>query len=488
MTTRVAPCSPQRRPWVLAATILASAMAFIDGSVVTIALPVIRTDLDASLTEMLWVLNAYTLFLGALLMVGGGAGDRLGRRRVFLAGIALFALASLVCALAPNPTVLIAGRALKGIGAALLVPQSLAIISACYPSGERGHAIGLWAGASALTTALGPAVGGILMDLFNWRAAFWINLPLAALVLLLTLAFMPETRDHSVSGRPDWGGTLIAFLACGSLTLGLTWLTEAEGRLTLSLVLVGLGLAGLLAFFRFEANVKHPIAPTALFRSRAFTGTNLMTLLLYGALSGTMFLVPIDLIEYRGLTPTQVGLAMMPFGLIIGLLSSKAGKLGDRLGPRPMLLVGPTVVAAGVAGLALQLDNFWLGVELPLCIMALGMAIVVSPLTTTVMNSVSDARAGTASGINNTASRLAGLFAIAGAGACAARLFQTVNQSGQGQFGLFPDSDASSYEAIVSAYQLAYGGSLAMLAAGSLGAALIAAWLIPIKPGTKPEK
>lgn len=485
MTDRIGPCPPQHRPWVLAATILASAMAFIDGSVVTIALPVIRADLEASLTEMLWVLNAYTLLLGALLMVGGGAGDRLGRRRVFLAGTLLFALASLLCALAPSPEVLIAGRALKGIGAALLVPQSLAIISASYPEGERGHAIGLWAGASALTTALGPAVGGFLMDLFNWRAAFWINLPLAALVLLLTLAFMPETRDRSVSGRLDWGGALIAFLACGSLTLGLTWLTESEGRLVLSLALVCLGLAGLLIFFWYEGRAEQPLAPTELFRSRAFTGTNLITLLLYGTLSGTLFLVPIDLIEYRGLTPTQVGLAMMPFGLIIGFLSSQAGKLGDRLGARPMLLGGSLVVAAGVAGLAFQFDNFWLGVELPLCIMALGMAIVVSPLTTTVMNSVPDARAGTASGINNTASRLAGLFAIAGAGACAALLFQTVNQEEQGAFGLFPDSDASGFEAIVSAYQLAYAGSLVMLAAGALGAALIAAWLIPSKRATQ---
>lgn len=481
MTDRVEPCSPQQRPWVLAATILASAMAFIDGSVVTIALPVIRTDLDASLTEMLWVLNAYTLLLGALLMVGGSVGDRLGRRRVFLAGTLLFALASLLCALAPSSGMLIAGRALKGIGAALLVPQSLAILSASYPEGERGHAIGLWAGASALTTALGPAVGGFLMDLFNWRAAFWINLPLAAMVLLLTFAFMPETRDRSTSGRLDWGGTLIAFLACGSLTLGLTWLTESEGRLVLSLALVCLGLAGLVVFFWYEGRAEHPLAPTVLFRNRAFTGTNLMTLLLYGTLSGTLFLVPIDLIEHRGLTPTQVGLAMMPFGLIIGFLSSHAGKLGDRIGARPMLLGGSLVVAVGVIGLAFQVDNFWLGVELPLCIMALGMAIVVSPLTTMVMNSVPDARAGTASGINNTASRLAGLFAIAGAGACAARLFQSFNQAGQGKYGRFPDSNVSGYDAIVAAYQLAYAGSLVMLAVGALGAALIAACLIPAK-------
>ena len=472
---------PSQRPWILAATILASAMAFIDGSVVTLALPIIRTDLDASLAQLLWILNAYTLFLGALLMVGGGAGDRLGRRRIFSIGIWLFALASLGCALATNPTWLIIARALQGLGAALLVPQSLAIISATYPSGERGKAIGLWAGASALTTALGPAFGGVLMDLFSWRAAFWINLPLAVVVLWLTRRYMPESRDPDARGRLDWGGVLIAAAACGLLTLGLTVLTEGVtgSGLYASLMIVP-GLLGLVAFFFYEGRVNNALAPPALFQSRAFTGTNLMTLLLYGALAGVMFLIPIDLIERRGLSPSQVGLALLPFGLIIGLLSSRAGKLGDRFGPRPMLVIGAILVTLGIVGLIPQWSSFWLGVELPLCLMSLGMATLVSPLTTAVMNSVPDPRAGAASGINNTASRLAGLFAIAGVGACAAGLFRWFN-AGMGQFGLFPAPSDASYAATLEAYRWALGGSLSLMALCALGAALLAAWLIPGK-------
>ena len=486
--TGSAVCSPRHRPGVLAATILASAMAFIDGSVVTIALPIIRTDLDASLTQMVWILNAYTLMLGALLMVGGGAGDRYGRKRIFLMGTGVFAGASLACALAPNPEILITGRALKGVGAALLVPQSLAILSASYPPQERGRAIGLWAGASALTTAMGPAVGGILMDLFNWRAAFWINLPLSAAVLVLTLRFMPESRDPEAHGRLDTRGAVSAMLACGVLTLGLTWLTEADGNSTLSGVLILIGSVGLIGFFWLEGHTANALVPTALFRNRAFTGTNLMTLMLYGALSGTLFLLPIELIERRGLTPTQVGLAMMPFGLIIGLLSRRAGALGDRFGPRPMLLIGSALVGLGILGLAPMGRNFWWGVELPLCVMALGMATVVSPLTTAVMNSVPDARAGVASGINNTASRLAGLFAIAGVGALAAQLFQATLAVSEGRFGLFPEPGTDRYAAVIEAFHWAYGGGLIALAVCAYSATIIAAVTIPRRSGMSTDQ
>lgn len=441
---------------------------------VTIALPIIRTDLDASLSQMLWILNAYTLMLGALLMVGGGSGDRLGRRRVFLTGTGLFAGASLICALAPNPEVLIAARAVKGIGAALLVPQSLAILSAIYPPDERGRAIGLWAGASALTTAMGPAIGGFLMDVFNWRAAFWINLPLTAVVLILTVRYMPETRDPDARGRLDWLSALVAMLACGVLTFGLTWLTEADGNGTISSVLILLGVLAMIGFFRLERHRRHALVPMSLFSSRAFTGTNLMTLLLYGALSGTLFLVPIDLIERRGLAPSQVGLVMMPFGLIIGLLSRRAGALADRFGARPMLLAGPVIVGLGILGLAGLGDALSWGVIAPLCLMALGMATVVSPLTTAVMNSVPDANAGVASGINNTASRLAGLFAIAGVGALAAQLFQATVTIDNSRFGLFPESGTEHYVDVVDAFHWAYGGGLMVLALCAFSSAVIA--------------
>lgn len=475
----------RQRTWVLAATIVASAMAFIDGSVITIALPVIRTELGASLTQMVWILNAYTLMLGALLLVGGAAGDRLGRRRLFITGTAVFAGASIVCALAPTPGILIAGRTLKGMGAAMLVPQSLAIISSTFPADRRGRAIGLWAGASALTTAMGPAVGGVLMDLFGWRAVFWINPPLALLVLAWALRSMPESVSAQARGRLDWAGAVAAVLACGTLTLGLTLLTEVDARTDISVMLVLAGLAGLIGFFRLERRADNPLAPPSLFRSRSFTGANLMTLLLYGALSGTLFLLPIDLIERRGFSPTEVGLAMMPLGLIIGLLSSQAGKLADRIGPRPMLVVGSVVVAMGILSLSAMRDSFWWGVELPLCVLALGMATVVSPLTTAVMNSVPQARAGAASGINNAASRLAGLFAIAGAGALASRLFQAFNSADDGRFGLFPETGSERYAVIEQAYHIAFGGTLGALALCALSAAVISGFMIePLRQRT----
>lgn len=472
---------PSQRPWILAATILASAMAFIDGSVVTLALPLIRTDLNASLAQLLWVLNAYTLLLGALLIAGGGAGDRLGRRRIFNWGVWLFALASLACALATSPAWLIGARVVQGLGAALLVPQSLAIIAATYPSDERAKAIGLWAGALVLTTALGPVFGGVLMDWFSWRAVFWINVPLALAVLWLTCCYMPESRAAQAGGRLDWGGVLIAAIACGLLTWGLTLLAEgsAVSAVNLGLTIVP-GLLGLIAFFYYERRVSNALAPPVLFRQRAFTGANLMTLLLYGALAGVMLLVPIDLIERRGLSPSQVGLALLPFGLIIGLLSGRAGKLGERFGPRPMLVSGAAMVTLGILGLVPQWTSFWWGIELPLCLMSLGMATLVSPLTAAVMNSVPEHRADTASVINNSVSRLAGLFAIAGVGACAAGLFRRFNV-GVGQFGLFPVPTDAHFDTTLQAYRWALGGSLLLMAAFALSAALLAVWLIPAK-------
>ena len=289
------PCSVASRPWVLAATILASAMAFIDGSVVTIALPVLQRELGAGLASLQWVVNGYTLFLAALLLVGGAAGDRFGRRRVFLAGTVVFAAASAACALAPGVGALVAARAVQGIGAALMVPQSLAIISAAFPQEIRGRAIGTWAGAAALTTALGPALGGFLIDSLGWRAAFWLNLPLAVAVVALTRAHVPESRAP-VAGPIDWAGGVLAVLASAALTLGLTALAEPAAPGWHAWALLAAGGLLTIGFVRVERAAAAPLVPPQLFAIRAFAGANLLTLFLYGALSAVIFLLPFELI------------------------------------------------------------------------------------------------------------------------------------------------------------------------------------------------
>jgi EmrB/QacA subfamily drug resistance transporter len=399
--TRTASQGSRAQTYVLAATVLASAMAFIDGTVVTIALPAIRADLQADFQELQWIVNAYMLMLGALILVGGSLGDRLGRRRIFIAGIAIFAIASVFCAIAFNPVMLIGFRALQGIGAALLVPQSLAIISATFPREVRGRAIGVWAAASAITTALGPPLGGFLIDTLSWRVAFWINLPLSALALWLTLRHVTESRDEQATGAIDWGGSILAILALGAITYGLTLLTDPEASGVGVAALLVLGLGGLVVLWRVEHRAENPILPPFLFRSRDFLVANIVTLFLYGALSGVLFLLPFDLIERRGMTASEVGFTLLPFGLIIGLLSRFAGRLSDSHGARLFLVGGSLLVALSSAVLALNLPGYWAGVLTPVLVMALGMAAVVSPLTTAVMNSAPDAQSGAASGVNN---------------------------------------------------------------------------------------
>jgi EmrB/QacA subfamily drug resistance transporter len=465
-----APCAVASRPWVLAVTILASAMAFIDGSVVTIALPVVGRELGAGLAALQWVVNGYTLFLGALILVGGAAGDRFGRRRLFLTGTALFALASVACALAPGTRALIAARAVQGVGAALMVPQSLAIIAASFPPELRGRAIGTWAGASALTTALGPAVGGFFVDSFGWRAAFWINLPLAVAVLALTRAHVPESRAPA-AGPLDWPGTALAVAAAALLTLGLTALAE-PGRGAVAAGLLAAGVAAAAGFAAVERRAAAPLVPLGLFGSRAFKGANLLTLFLYGALSGVLFLVPFELIGRRGLGAAGVGLVLLPLGLVIGVLARPAGALADRLGVRPFLVVGSALVGVAAAWLATSLPGLVLGMVAPLLTLALGMALVVAPLTTAVMNAAPDAMAGAASGINNAASRLAGLFAVALVGAVAGLVFAG---GGQGAaFGQFPAPGAAGYPAVAAAFGRAYGAAMAVNAGLAAAAALVA--------------
>ena len=321
-----------RRRMVLAATVLASAMAFIDGSVVTIALPVIQEQMQASFQELQWIVNAYTLMLGALILVGGALGDRLGRKRIFVTGIAIFAVASLACALATNATILIAARTVQGIGAALLVPQSLAIIAASFPRDVRGRAIGVWAAASAITTSLGPPLGGLLIDLWSWRIAFLINIPLSIAALWLTFACVPESRDPGARGPIDWLGAVVAVVSLAALTYGLTALTDQTTPAAIVAGVLLLGIVGLAVFWRVEKHAPNATLPPSLFKSRPFLVTNIVTLFLYGALAGVLFLLPFDLIERRGMSASAVGMTLLPFGLIIGLLSRPVGAFADRYG------------------------------------------------------------------------------------------------------------------------------------------------------------
>lgn len=427
-----APCPEAHRGFVLAATILGSAMAFIDGTVVHIALPAIQSSIGATFGELQWVVNIYTLLLGALILVGGALGDRLGRRRVFMIGIAIFAVASVLCGLAPGPLSLIAARALQGIGGALLVPQSLAIIAASFPQDQRGRAIGLWAGFAALTTALGPVLGGAFIDLLSWRAVFWINLPIAAATLWLAVRYVPESRDDGATATLDFSGAALVVVGLGALTLGLTAWPERGLSNPMVSGALAFGVLSLIGFLIVEGRVRAPMMPLSLFRSVRFSAANLITLFLYFALSGMLFLVPFNLIQLQGYTALETGMALLPFGVVMGLFSSLAGRLIDAVGPRVPLVAGPLIVAASCAGLAWTglSGGYWVGVFGPILLLAVGLTISVAPLTTAVMNAVPERDAGVASGINNAASRLAGLVAVAVVGALAATLFSRGLEAG----------------------------------------------------------
>jgi EmrB/QacA subfamily drug resistance transporter len=411
-----APCPAAAERWVLAATVLGSTIAFIDGTVVSVALPVLQTTLRASVSSAQWIVEAYSLFLSSLLLFGGSLGDRIGRRRTFSLGTVVFALSSLACGLAPNVQTIIAARAVQGIGAALLVPSSLAILGAAFSPERRGRAVGTWSALTSIAAAVGPALGGWLVQAVSWRAVFFLNLPIAAAVLTIARRHVPESRSPD-SNRIDLAGVALATFGLGALVFGLIEVSSG-GRLRWSDSLVWAPVAAgavlLAAFIVVELREKNPMIPPALFRNRTFVAINLLTFFLYAALSAVFFFLPFDLIQARGYSPAAAGAAMLPFILVMSAMSRPSGALADRLGPRLPLTVGPLLAAAGFLLLgAGRSPSFATSILPALVVFGLGMAITVTPLTTAVLNAVDRNAEGAASGINNAVARVAGLLAVA---------------------------------------------------------------------------
>jgi EmrB/QacA subfamily drug resistance transporter len=400
--------------WVILAAILGSGIAFLDSTVVNVALPAIDDDLGGGLSGLQWTVDGYLLTLGALLLLGGALGDEYGRRRVFVAGLIAFTAASLLCGLAPNIGSLIGARALQGVGGALLVPGSLALISSSFREEDRGAAIGAWSGLTGVAIAMGPFLGGWLVDAVSWRVVFLINVPLAAIAVWVAIRHVPESHDPGASGRPDFTGAAIATVGLAGVVYALIE-GPSRGWSGVVIVLGAVGVLALVAFPLVEHRRAHPLVPLGIFGSQQFTGANLTTVAVYAALSVATFLLVIDMQTVLGYSAIEAGTALLPITVLMLLLSSRMGRVAQRVGPRLPMTVGPLVLAVGLVLLS-RLDpgdGYATGVLPGMVILGLGLAITVAPLTTAVLAAVDAGHVGVASGINNAVARVAGLLAVA---------------------------------------------------------------------------
>ena len=400
--------------WVLVATILASGFAFLDFFVVNVSLEAIRTDLGASFTWQQWIIAAYGLTLGALLLLGGSLGDLLGRRRMFVIGMVWFGVASLACGAAPTIEILVAFRALQGVGAAMLVPASLAIIQASFHQVDRAQAIGIWSGVSGLSTIIGPFLGGWLTDTFSWRLIFLINPPIIAFAVWVALRRVPETK-RAESSRPDVLGAVLAAVSLGAFVYALIEGDDVGWASTAILGSIAVGVVGLIGFLLVEARGSHPMIPLEVFRNLQFSGTNLATLFIYFALSGSLFLIVLQLLGGLGYSSLESGAALAPITLLLFVMSPRAGRLATKIGPRLPMTVGPIVAAVGMASMSRIVPGIhYAPIVLPgLIVYGIGLGITVAPLTAAALAALDEEHAGVASGVNNAVARIAGLLATA---------------------------------------------------------------------------
>ena len=484
--------------WVLVVAVLGSSMAFLDGTVVNVALPALQTAFRASGADVQWVVQAYALLLAALLLIGGSLGDRYGRKLVFLAGVVIFTAASLWCGLAGSIHSVIFARALQGMGAALLIPESLALITGAFPEETRGKAIGTWSAASSVMIAVGPVVGGWMVQHLSWRWVFFINLPLAAATILIALWKVPEQKSEEATGPLDWAGAVLATVGLAAATFSLV---ELPNGIPYDGLIGGAGAALLVGFLVVEWRAKNPMLPLDLFRSANFAGANLLTFFLYGGLTAVIYYLPQKLIQIEHYPPTKAGAILLPVTLLIALLSRWAGGLSARFGPRLLLIAGPLIIAA--AYLLVVRDSrgvgYWAALFPGVMVLGLGLAVTVAPLTALAMNSASKERAGSASGVNNAVSRVAGVVALGVVGVFFSATFASSLSAGLKRSGLTEAEQSAIYaqRALLgdvrtsntkaqAAVDEAFEGSFRLvleIAAGlSLLSALAAVWLVrPLK-------